>query len=326
MRRRTFIAFCGGAVAWPLAVAAQERDRIRRIGMLTGLPENDSEGQSLLAAFRRQLTELGWIEGQNVRTEVRWANADPERIRSYGLELARMMPDVIVVHGPRALTAVRQWTDHIPIVFASVSDPLSSGYVASLARPGGNVTGFAVYVGVPAPKLLQMLVEIAPNVRQVGLMMRPDNPGVARQLHEMETAPLAAKSIPMLISDPAAIAPTIAAFAQEPDRGLVVTTDVFMVAHRDVIIAEAARHRLPAVYQDRSFVEKGGLMSYGVDRRETYRQAATYVDRILKGAQPAELPVQQPAKTEFVLNLKTAKALNLSLSKNLLARADELIE
>jgi putative ABC transport system substrate-binding protein len=239
-----------------------------------------------------------------------------------------MTPDVIVVHGPRTLVAVRRETDSIPIIFASVADPVASGYVESLARPGGNVTGFTNYSGFPSPKLLEVLKEIAPGIARVGFLITPDNPAVARLLQAMESVAqsFAIKVTGMLLRDPAAIVRTIGAFAQEPNGGLVVTSDVIMIALRDVIIAAAARHRLPAVYQDRSFVAAGGLMSYSVDRRDSYRRAALYVDRIFKGAKPADLPIQQPEKFEFVLNLKTAKALGIEVPRMLLARVDEVIE
>ena len=327
MRRREFVTLLGGAAAWPLAARAQQ-EQMRRIGVLSGFPQTDSVGQSLLTAFRQRLTALGWIEGSNVDIQTRWAGSDSERMRAQAIELVRMIPDVIVVHGSRALTAVRQETDRVPILFASVADPVAAGYVASLAKPGGNITGFTIYVGLPAPKLLETLKEIAPTTIRAALVATPGYPGIARQLQDMESvAPsLVIKPTTMLIRDPAAIEPTIAAFAQEPNCGLVVTTDVFLVTHRALIIAAAARHRLPAIYQDRSFVADGGLISYGVDRAEAYRRVATYVDRIFRGAKPAELPVQQPSKFELVLNLKTAKTLGLTVPRTLLSFADEVIE
>jgi putative ABC transport system substrate-binding protein len=327
MRRRAFIGFIAGSTAYAASAWAQPTT-LRRIGLLSGFPENDSVGQSLIAAFRRQLGSLGWIEGRNVQIDIRWGSMDRTRLEQYGLELVRMAPDVIVAHGSRALMAVRRETNRIPILFASVSDPVASGYVESLARPGGNVTGFTVYVGTPTPKLLEALKEIAPALVRAALVITPDNLVLVRAMQSMQTvAPrLGVEAVSMLIRDPARIEPTIAAFARQQNSGLVVTTDVFMIANRQLIIAAAARNRVPAIYQDRSFVFDGGLMSYGIDRLATYREVASYVDRIFKGAKPADLPVQQPSKFEFVLNLKTAKDLGLEPTRSFLARADEVIE
>jgi putative ABC transport system substrate-binding protein len=328
MRRRELIALFVGAGALPIAARAQQVDRMRRVGMLTGFPQGDSIGQSLLAAFRQQLTTLGWIEGRNISFQIRWAGTYPEQLRAYGAELARMMPDAIVVYGSRTLTAVRQETDYIPIVFTSISDPVASGYVKSLGRPGGNVTGFTSYSGTPSPKLLEMLKEAAPSVTRVAFMTSPLYPGLPRQFQALQSASssFAVSVTAMSIHDPTAITRTIADFAQEPNGGLVVTSDVSMVTHRDQIVAPAARYRLPAIYQDRAFVEAGGLMSYSIDRRESYRRAALHVDRILKGEKPADLPVQQPTKFELALNLKTAKTLGLTVPRIILLRAENLIE
>ncbi|MEA2989809.1 MAG: hypothetical protein QOG83_2520 [Alphaproteobacteria bacterium] len=328
MRRREFIALLGASAACPFTARAQQADRMRRIGMLTGFPEGDPVAQSLFAAFQQQLTALGWVEGRNISFEVRWGDTDPERLHAYAVELARMMPDVIVVHGSQSLTAMRRETDRVPILFASVSDPVASGYVTSLARPGGNVTGFTNYSGAPSPKLLEVLKEVAPGIARVAFAITPINPGVTRQLHALESAAtsLAVAPSAMLLRDAGAIERTIAEFAQEPNGGLVVTSDVFMIKHRDLIIATAARHRLPVAYQDRNFVAAGGLISYGIDRKESYREVALYVNRILMGAKPGDLPVQQPRKFELVLNLKTAKALGLTVTRMLLARADDVVE
>ena len=282
----------------------------------------------MLAAFRKQLSAQGWNEGRELSIEVRWGANSPENLRDHAAELVRMKSDVIVVHGARALDAVRRETNRIPIVFASVSDPVASGYVASLARPGGNVTGFTIYSGSPVPKLLEWLKVVAPNTARVAFVISPTNLALPEQLKMLESvAPsFAVKVTAMPIRDPDMIERTLAEFAQEPNGGLVVTSDVFMITHRDLIIAAAARYRLPAAYQDRSFVAAGGLISYSVDRTEQYRRAATYVDRILKGANPAELPVQQPEKFESVLNMKTAKALGLDVSRSVLVRVDEIID
>jgi putative ABC transport system substrate-binding protein len=328
MRRRELIIALSGTAVWSLAARAQQGDRIRRIGVLTGFSQDDSAGQSLLTAFRQQLAASGWIADRNITFDIRWGDSDPERLKGYGVELTQMMPDVIVVHGSQALTAVRRETDRIPIIFASVSDPVASGYVASLAKPGGNVTGFANYSGPPSPKLLQLLTELAPDIARVAFMITPSNPALDRQLRAMESVAqtLAVKVTSILTRDPGAIAPAIASFSQESNGGLVVTSDVFMIRHREKIISAAARHRLPAIYQDRSFVVDGGLMSYSVDRRDSYRRVAQYVDRVLKGAKPADLPVQQPEKFEFVLNLRAARVLGFDVPRILLARADEVIE
>jgi putative ABC transport system substrate-binding protein len=328
MRRREAIILLGSAAAWPLAARAQQSARMRRIGVLTGFPQSDLVGQSLLSALKEQLETLGWTEDRNIQFEIRWGSTDPERLRANGAELVRMMPDAIVVHGSQALTAVRRESNRIPIIFASVADPIASGYVKSLARPGGNVTGFTIYGGMPSPKLLERLKEFAPETARVAFVITPANLGMARQLEALESAApsFAVKVIAMLIRDPAEIGTTVSAFAQQPNGGLVVSSDVFMITHRDLVIEAAARHRMPAVYQDRSFVTAGGLMSYSVDRREQYRRVATYVDRILNGAKPGDLPIQQPVKFEFVLNLKTARTLGLDVTPTLIARADEVIE
>jgi putative ABC transport system substrate-binding protein len=248
-------------------------------------------------------------------------------MRAHAVQLAQMMPDAIVVHGSKALTAVRRETDRIPIVFASIADPIASGYVASLARPGGNVTGFSIYSGMPSPKLLELLKDVVPGLTRVAFLITPDNPGRARLFQALGGVAwsFGIETMAMFISDPTSIMPTITAFAAKSNGGLVVTSDVFMIAHRRAIVDAAIRHQLPAIYQDRSFVADGGLMSYSVDRREQYRRVATYVDSILKGAEPGDLPVQEPNKFEFVLNLNTARMLGID-TRRLLARADEVIE
>lgn len=328
MRRRTFITLAGGAVTWPLASRAEKANRVQRVGLLTGFPPKDSVGDTLLAAFRRELSTRGWVEGRNISLDVRWGGGSADRLRGHAAELVRLTPDVVVVHGSRALVAVRRETDRIPIIFASVSDPVASGYVASLARPGGNVTGVTVYSGAPTPKLLEWLKQVAPRITRVAFVITPGNLGLAPHLKALEAAAssFGVRATAMLIRDSTAIAQMIADFAQEPNGGLIVASDVVMIANRAVIIAAAAQHRLPAVYQDRSFVEAGGLLSYSVDRQENYRRAAIYVDRILKGGKPAELPVQQPDRFEAVLNLKTAKALGLEVPRQVRARVDDVID
>jgi putative tryptophan/tyrosine transport system substrate-binding protein len=328
MLRREFVTFSTVAAAWPVFARAQQAEPVRRVGVLTGFSKEDLVGEAVLSAFRQQLSAEGWVEGRNISLEIRWGDATSDSLRGFAAELVRMRPDVIVVHGSRSLMAVRQQTDKIPIVFTSISDPVKSGYVASLARPGGNVTGLTVYAGSPSPKLLEWLKEIAPRTTRVAFVMTPDNLGLAAQLTAIKNAAPSMKVqvAAMLIRSPTDIGQTIAAFAREPHGGLIVTSDIFMITHRDLLIAAAAEHRLPAVYQDRSFVVAGGLMSYSVDRRENYRGAANYVSRILKGFKPSELPVQQPQRFEAVLNLKTAKALGFQVSRLVLARVDEIID
>jgi putative tryptophan/tyrosine transport system substrate-binding protein len=330
MRRREFLMLSGSAATvWSRPARAQPTNRKRRIGVLTGFSETDSAGALLLAVFRQQLEKLGWVEGRDIDTVIRWGDgAESRRLQTQAIELVRLAPDVIVVHGSRALGAVRRETDSIPILFASVADPVASGYVANLSRPGGNITGFTVYVGMPSPKLLELLKEIAPRTTRVAFLITPDNAGTTRQLQAVQNAaPLFSVSVtPMLVRDPELIEPSIASFAEQPHGGLVVTSDVFMITHREQIISAAASHRLPAVYQDRSFVVDGGLLSYSIDRRENYRQVAGYVDRILNGARPSELPIQQPIRFELVLNLKTARALGIDVPTPTLLRADEVIE
>jgi len=330
MRRRQVIALLGSMVVSPLVARAQQPSRMRRIGVLTGFSLDDQVGLSLLAAFREQLAASGWIEGHNLADlDIRWGDAaDPRRLRAHASELTRTTPDVIVVHGARALTAVHNETDRIPIIFASVTDPVATGHVTSLARPGGNVTGFTNYSGLPSPKLLEALKEIAPDIQQVAFVITPDNPARARQLEAMESVAqsFAVKVAGIVSRDRNDIRNRIAEFANTPNGGLVVSSDVFMITHRDLIIAAAAQHRLPAVYQDRSFVAAGGLMSYSVDRKDSYRRVAQYVDRILRGAKPGDLPVQQPGRFEFVLNLKTARTLGLEVPRLLLVRTDEVVE
>jgi putative ABC transport system substrate-binding protein len=328
MRRRDFITMLGGAAAaWPLATRAQQ-DRIRRIGVLTGYAASDPEGQARVGAFRQGLRELGWVENRNVWIDVRWAAADPSLLRAYAAELMEMTPDVILVNNAQGLTAVQGERRDIAIVFAGVSDPVGLHFVDSLARPGGNVTGFTTFEFSPVAKLLEALKEIAPNVARVALIFDPDNPSSVGHLRSLETAApsFAVKSVAAAVHNPVEIELAIEAFARERNGGLLIPPNTTLTSHRDLIVASAARHRLPAVYPFRVFVTAGGLMSYGADRVDQFRSAASYVDRILKGAKPADLPVQQPSKFELVINLKTAKALGLEVPASILLRADEVIE
>jgi putative ABC transport system substrate-binding protein len=328
MRRREFITLLGGAAAWPGIASAQQGDRTRRIGVLTGYAAGDPEGQARVGAFRQGLRELGWIETHNVWIDVRWAAADPDLLRTYAAELVGMTPDVILVNNPQGVTAVQRERRNIAIVFAGVSDPVGLHFVDSLARPGGNITGFTTFEFSPVAKLLDALKEIAPGVTRVALIFDPDNPSSVGHVRSLETAArsFAVNSVAVAVHNPAEIERAIEAFADERNGGLLVPPNTTLTSHRDLIVALADRFRLPAVYPFRVFVTAGGLMSYGADRIDQFRRAASYVDRILRGAKPADLPVQQPSKFELVINLKTAKALGLEVPPTLLARADEVIE
>ena len=328
MKRRDFITLLGGAAAArPLGGRAQE-ERIRRIAVLTGYAASDPEGQARVGAFQQGLRELGWIESRNVWIDVRWAAADPSLLRAYAAELVELTPDVILVNNAQGLTAVQGVRRDIAIVFAGVSDPVGLHFVDSLARPGGNVTGFTTFEYSPVAKLLEALKEIAPGVTRVALIFDPDNPSSVGHLRSFETAApsFAVKSIAAAVHSPAEIERAIEAFARERDGGLLVPPNTTLTSQRDLIVALAARYRLPAVYPFRVFVTAGGLMSYGADRVDQFVRAASYVDRILKGAKPGDLPVQQPSKFELFINLKTAKTIGLEVPPTLLARADEVIE
>ena len=329
MRRREFIAGLAGSAAAALAARAQQPDRMRRIGVLFGgLAETDPEGQARVAAFREGLQKLGWTEGRNVRIATRWAAGDADRLRAYAAELVAIAPDAILAGGTPALAALQQATRTVPIVFAQVGDPVGLGFVSSLARPGGNITGFAPYEFAIGVKWLELLKQIAPRVTRVAFMYDPANPAWAGYLAELEAA---ASSFGVRVSgaavhNAAEIERAVDALAREPNGGLIAMTTPAVQAHRESIIALSARHRLPAVYGYRFFVTSGGLASYGIDNIDLYRGAASYVDRVLKGEKPGELPVQFATKFELVINLKTAKALGLDVPITLLARTDEVIE
>jgi putative ABC transport system substrate-binding protein len=329
MRRRNFIALLGStAVAWPLTARAQQRERTRRIGVLMPQAADDSEYQNRLAAFLQGLQELGWTVGRNVRMDPRWAAGDTERIRRYAAELVALTPDVILASTSPSVAALQQASHTIPIVFAAVTDPVGQGFVASLARPGGNTTGFALYEYGIGAKWLDLLKEIAPGVTRVAVLREPTLPFTSGQLGAIQGAAssLRVEVSPLSVRDAGDIEPNIAAFAREPNGGVIVLGSPSTAAHRDLIIKLTAKHRLPSIYTTRYFVAEGGLMSYGPDRADLYRRAAGYVDRILKGEKPADLPVQAPTKYDLVINLKTAKALGLEVPPTLLARADEVIE
>jgi putative tryptophan/tyrosine transport system substrate-binding protein len=328
VRRRNFITLLGSAAAaWPLAARAQQRERIRRIGVLLPAVASGPEYQARVGAFMQALALLGWTDGRNVRIEMRWGANDADRYRQYAAELVALAPDVIVAATSVTVGAVQQATRTIPIVFVQVIDPVGTGLVTGLARPGGNTTGFTVFEYGLSPKWLALLKEIAPRVTRAAVFR---DPTVAAQIGLLGGIQSVAPSLRMELSlidnrDAGEMERAVAAFAREPNGGQIVLGG-FIRLHRELMITLAARHRLPTVYTDREFVTAGGLTSYGPDRVEQYRQAAGYVDRILKGEKPADLPVQAPTKYELVINLKTAKALGLDVPPTLLARADEVIE
>jgi putative ABC transport system substrate-binding protein len=329
LTRREFISLLGGAAAaWPLGARAQQGERVQRIGLLSGTAK-DAEGQSRFTAFRRGLQELGWTEGRNLRIDERWSVGGSDAIRGHAAELVGLAPEVILVSSTAALAVLQQETRSIPIVFVQVSDPIGQGFTPSLARPGGNITGFTNFEFSISGKWLELLKEIAPQVRHAAFLFNPATaPYAGAFLRQAEAVGPAFKmtSTGAHAADADGIERTIAALALEPDVGLVVLPDVLTTAHRERIVALAAERRLPAVYPFRFFAVSGGLVSYGVDIPNQWWRAAAYVDRILKGAKPGELPVQQPVKYELVINLKTAKALGLDVPAKLLALADEVIE
>ena len=329
MRRREFVALLGGvAAAWPLAARAQQPEQMRRIGVLTNLVADDPEAQARVGAFLQGLQELGWAVGRNMRIEYRWGAGDADRTRGYAAELVALAPDVILTSGASALAPLLQATRSVPVVFAQVPDPVGAGFVNSLARPGGNTTGFITYEYGLSGKWLELLTQIAPSVTRAAVIR---DPAVSAGTGQWGAIQAVAPSVRVLVSpvnvrDAGEIERDVAAFAHGSNSGLIVTASALAIRHRNLIVTLAARHRLPAVYYQRGFVTGGGLISYGPDFIDQYRRAAGYVDRILKGEKPSELPVQAPTKYELVINLKTAKALGLDLPQSLLARADEVIE
>jgi ABC-type uncharacterized transport system substrate-binding protein len=327
MRRRDFVGLVGGAAAWPLAARAQQGGRMRRVGALVNSEERDTESHARIVEFQDGLRALGWTEGRNLRIDYRWAT-DAERMRAGAAELVGLSPDVLFANGAAALARLQQATRIIPIVFAGVTDPVATGFVASIPRPGGNITGFATYEHTIARKWLELLKEIAPQVVRVMVIYDPANPVTRGYLHEIEAAaPLFGVQISAtVVRNAAEIEHAFDAFAGVPNGGLIPMTSLTINAHREQIIALAAKHRLPAVYISRIHVAAGGLASYGVRSVEEGRQAAIYVDRILKGEKPGDLPVQFATRFELVINLKTAKALGLDPPITLLARTDEVIE
>jgi putative ABC transport system substrate-binding protein len=328
MRRRQFITLLAGAATWPLVAGAQQPGRTRLIGVLSGLAEGDSEGQARIAEFQNGLQRLGWKDGGNVRIEYRWAGGDTARLRGYAAELVGLKPDVILAAAGSALAPLRRNTSTIPIVFAQVADPLGAGIVASLARPGGNVTGFATAEYGLAVKWLELLKQIAPSITRVAVIHQPGLPQTAGLLQEIEAGALAldVELSTVAVRNYGEAEQGIATFARKPNGGLIIPPSPLIATHRDRIIAFASQQRLPVVYPYRFFVTSGGLASYGIDNHDLYRRAASYVDRILKGERPGDLPVQLPTKYELVINLKAAKALGLEVPIALLSRADELVD
>ena len=328
MRRREFIAGLAGAAAWPLAGRAQQPERMRRIGVLSALAADDPESMGRIAALLQGLQELGWSVGRNVRIDYRWGASDADRARRSAAELVALVPDIILANGGSIMAPLQQVTRTVPIVFAAVADPVGSGFVASLARPGGNATGFANFEYGISGKWLELLKQLTPAVKRVAVLRDPTVASGSGQLGAIQAvAPgLGVELSPVNLRDVDEIERDVAEFAGKPNGGMIVTAGGAGVRHRDVVVPLAARHRLPAIYANRFFVTGGGLISYGADIAGHYRRAASYVDRILKGEKPADLPVQAPTKYELVINLKTARALGLTVPPSLLARADEVIE
>ena len=329
MRRREFITLLGGAAAaMPLVARAQQRERMRRIGVLMSTAANDPEGQARLAAFRQAFQKLGWTEGQNVQIDIRWDAGDADLDRKFAAELVALTPDAILATASQTVAALQRVTRTVPIVFAHAVDPVGGGFVDSLSRPGGNTTGFVLFEYGISAKWLELLKEIAPNVTRVAVLRDPAIAAGAGQFGALQSvAPsFGVELSPVNVRDPGEIERTVFAFARSSNGGLIVTASPLALLHRNLIVELAARHKLCAVYSLRPFVTAGGLISYGTDIADQYRRAAGYVDRILRGEKPADFPVQAPTKFELVINLKTAKALGLTIPPTLLTRADEVIE
>jgi putative tryptophan/tyrosine transport system substrate-binding protein len=325
MRRRTFIAGLGSAAAWPVAARGQQGDRVRRIGVLHVYDESDAEGKRRVSAFTQALSGLGWTDGRNLRMELRWGGNDSNRIRALAQQLVGLQPDIIVTGGGAATAALQRETRTIPIVFMTLADPVASG---RLDRPGGNITGFTLFEASMGGKWLELLSEIAPGLKRAAIMFNPDLPAASAYMSSLKTVAQSLKVLPIItpVRSDVEIETAIIALGREPGGGLVVIQDQFTEAHRVPIILAAARNNVPAVYSYSATIRDGGLLSYGVDQVDTWRRAATYVDRILRGAKPAELPVQLPTKFQLLINLKTAKALGLTIPETLLATADEVIQ
>jgi putative tryptophan/tyrosine transport system substrate-binding protein len=329
MRRRDFITLIGGAAAaWPIAAHPQQSERMRRIGVLVVSAKDDPDTAARVAGFRQSLERLGWVEGRNIRIDYRYAAGQTERFQPRAKELIALQPEAILAHSTSIAAALQRESRTIPIVFTNVSDPVGSGFIASLARPGGNLTGLLNFEATITGKWLAMLKEIAPGVTRAALMANRKTTPFDYFVRSGQTAApsLGIELVPSDVENAADIERTVASFARVPGGSLVVPPDATTFVHRDHVIGSAARHRLPAVYSARHFVDAGGLMSYGTDRADVFRQAASYVDRILRGDRPADLPVQAPTKYETVINLKTAKALDLTVPPGMLVAADEVID
>jgi putative tryptophan/tyrosine transport system substrate-binding protein len=329
MTRRELIVLLGStAAAWPLGVLAQQQERVRRIGVLQGLAANDPEGQARFAAFLQALQQLGWIDGSNIQIVHRFTDGDADRARAYAAELVALAPDLVLTSGASTVGTMLQVSRAVPVVFVGAADPVGAGFVDSLSHPGGNVTGFTSYEYSMSGKWLELLKEIAPGVKRVAVLRDPAISAGTGQFGSIQTAApsLGVELTPINVRDAAEIERAVTAFVRSGDGGLIVTTSALVLAHRNLIITLADRRKLPAVYYARFYVTNGGLVSYGPDYVDQYRRAAEYVDRILKGEKPADLPVQAPTKYELVINLNTAKALGLDVPPTLLARADEVIE
>jgi putative tryptophan/tyrosine transport system substrate-binding protein len=329
MRRREFITLLGGAAAWPLSARAQRPDQIRRVGVLMGLAEDDPDSKPRLGAFRQGLEKLGWSEGRNIHLDVRFVlPANEQQVQILVKELLALSPDVIVAQSTAPTAAFRRESRNVPIVFIAVGDPVGAGFIANLARPGSNLTGLTLYEGSVAGKWLAMLKEIDPRVTRAAFIINPKTSSFAHFAREAETMAqsLGIELAVSTIENAGDIGRVVESFASLPNGGLVLPPDATTTANRDLVVALAARYRLPAVYAWRQFVTAGGLMSHGTDFVELFRQTASYVDRILRGSSPAELPVQAPTRYQTVLNLKTAKALDLTVPASLLVAADEVIQ
>jgi putative ABC transport system substrate-binding protein len=328
MRRREFITLVGSTAAWPLAARAQQGDRMRRVGVLMGSAQDDPQGQARVSAFAQGLQQLGWSDGRNVRIDIRWSAENIADTRKLAAEVVALAPDVILASGSPAVGALQQATRTVPIVFATAGDPVGAGFVDSLSRPGGNITGFAIFEYAIGGKWLELLKEISPRTTRVGVLRDRAVAAGPAQFGAIQTAAssFGMEVSPINVHDTSEIERAVTAFARPSNGGLIVTGSPLAQLHRDLIITLAAQHKLPAVYFERFFVADGGLISYGADFVDQYRRAAGYVDRILTGEKPADLPVQAPTKYELVMNLKTAKALGIDIPPMLLARADEVIE
>ena len=328
MRRRKFITLIGGAAMWPLATRAQQSERVRRIGVLLQAVKSDPESQIRIKAFVKGLEQFGWTEGRNLQLDYRWAGGNSDDIRKHAADLVALAPDVLVAAGSATVGALQQSTRTVPIVFATVGDPVGAGFVESLARPGGNITGFAIFEYAIGAKWLELLREISPRTTRVAVLRDPSVATGPGQFGAIQTAApsLRMEISPVNMRDASELGRALTAFAQSPNGGLIVSGTPLAQLHRNLIITLAARHKLPAVYFERFFVVDGGLISYGADFVDQYRRAGGYVHRILNGEKPADLPVQAPTKYERVINLKTAKALDLTVPPSLLARADAIVE